>query len=166
MDAKKLVISLVLFGYPIQAQTGGSYDLSHNVIASGGGSSSNGTFRVDGTIGQGNAGTTSTGGSFSLTEGFWIPALAPTAANVRVSGRVMTTAGQGIANVVITLTGQDGISVTTRSTSFGYYRFESVQVGSAYLLTVTSRRFVFIDPTRVITVNDEVTDADFIAEPQ
>lgn len=51
-------------------QASGAFDLSTSVIAGGGGSSSGGVFRVDGTVGQPAAGTTQSGGQFSLTTGF------------------------------------------------------------------------------------------------
>src|SRR5438034_551203 len=56
---------------PAAPQTSAQFDLSRNVIAGGGGSSSNGSFKVDGTIGQAAAGTTSSGGQFTATGGFW-----------------------------------------------------------------------------------------------
>jgi hypothetical protein len=47
-----------------------SYSIDWYKIAGGGGTSSNGTYTVSGTIGQADAGTMS-GGSYSLTGGFW-----------------------------------------------------------------------------------------------
>src|SRR2546422_1327220 len=52
-------------------QTSAQFDLSRNVIAGGGGSSSAGNFKVEGTVGQAAAGTTSSGGQFTATGGFW-----------------------------------------------------------------------------------------------
>jgi hypothetical protein len=50
----------------------GSFDMSWWRIASGGGVSSGGAFVLSGTVGQGEVGaTTLTGGTFSLTGGFW-----------------------------------------------------------------------------------------------
>jgi hypothetical protein len=172
-NAKETGLKTILFSLclnvstmKLEAQTGGTFDLSHNVIAGGGSRSVGGQFTVEGTAGQNLAGTLSGGGTYRLRGGFWaFVDLTPTAAHVSVSGRVSTAAGQGITNVIVTLTGPDGIPRSARTASFGYYRFENVTVGNAYLLTVTSKRFVFINPTHVITVNDEVTDADFIAEP-
>jgi hypothetical protein len=54
-------------------QTSGQFDLSRNVIAGGGGSSTGGTLKIEGTIGQPAVGTTMSGGQFSLTGGFWQP---------------------------------------------------------------------------------------------
>lgn len=55
-------------------QSGGQFDLSRNVIAGGGGTSNGGSFKLEGTVGQSVAGTTSVGGSYSGTGGFWQPA--------------------------------------------------------------------------------------------
>ncbi len=51
----------------------GQVDVSHNVIAGGGGTSSAGSLRVEGTIGQPTVGTTLSNGQFSQTGGFWQP---------------------------------------------------------------------------------------------
>ncbi|MFN0149305.1 MAG: FlgD immunoglobulin-like domain containing protein [bacterium] len=53
-----------------RAQSGGAYDLSWNVIASGGGASSGSAYALGGTIGQPDAGT-HTGGAYKLLGGFW-----------------------------------------------------------------------------------------------
>ncbi len=68
----RVLFCIVCLALMVNAQTGGTFDLSHNVIAAGGGSvSTGGTFTIDGTIGQSLAGTQSTGGTFNLRGGFW-----------------------------------------------------------------------------------------------
>jgi hypothetical protein len=58
-----------------QAQSGGGYDLTWNVIAGGGDTNSaGGPYSLSGTIGQAEAGTLS-GGSYSLSGGFWVNVL-------------------------------------------------------------------------------------------
>lgn len=53
------------------AQSGGTYDLTWNSIDSGGATNSTGgTFSLDGTIGQYDAGA-GNGGAFALSGGFW-----------------------------------------------------------------------------------------------
>lgn len=47
------------------------YSISWYKIAGGGGTSTNGQYTVNGTIGQHDAGGPSTGGNYSLTGGFW-----------------------------------------------------------------------------------------------
>ena len=51
------------------AQSGNGYDLAWNTI-DGGGSSSGGSYSLDGTIGQADAGTLIYGG-YTLNGGFW-----------------------------------------------------------------------------------------------
>src|SRR2546423_4635085 len=53
------------------SQSGGTFVIQKSVIAGGGGRTTGGAFAVDGTIGQSLAGTTATGGSFSVSSGFW-----------------------------------------------------------------------------------------------
>jgi len=48
-----------------------NYSMDWYKIAGGGGTSSNGQYTVSGTIGQHDAGGPMTGGSYSLTGGFW-----------------------------------------------------------------------------------------------
>ncbi len=65
-------ITILFFASTIYGQTGGNYQITQSVIASGGGqNSTGGNFSIDGTIGQPIAGTTSTGLSYSLSSGFW-----------------------------------------------------------------------------------------------
>ncbi len=160
-------ISVLVPALALAAQTGGTFDLSHNVIASGGGSnSSGGPYRVDGTAGQNLAGTLSTGGTFSLRGGFWaFEAAAPTAAFVGISGRVLTADGRGIRNARLILTDQNGIVRMTQTHSFGHFRFVEVLAGRQYVIQVDSKRFKFAEPARVIIVIDEISDLDFIALP-
>lgn len=86
-----------------------------------------------------------------------------TAAPANVSGRISTADGRGISRVIVTLTGQDGLVRRTISSAFGYYRFEDVGVGETYVLTVASKRYTFAQPSRIITVQEDIGDADFVS---
>lgn len=55
-------------GFSLFAQ---SYSIDWSKIAAGGGASSNGQYSVSGTIGQPDASAPMTGGTYSLTGGFW-----------------------------------------------------------------------------------------------
>lgn len=159
----------VAFQLPLvaAAQTGATFDLSHSVIAAGGGSSSTGgTFNVSGTAGQHVAGTASNGGTFDLHGGFWFQNLAPTAAAVSITGKVTTAYGQGIRGVRLTLTAPNGARRTATTSTFGYYALDGVEVGQTYVLEIGSKRFTFANPTRVFSLQDTVTGMDFTAEPQ
>ncbi len=88
--------------------------------------------------------------------------VAPTAANVSVSGRVMTADGRGLRNALVTMIDSQGISRSARTSTFGYYRFDEVQAGETYFLSVSAKRYQF--ESRVVSINDEITDLDFVAQ--
>ena len=88
--------------------------------------------------------------------------LAPTAASVSVSGRVSVGKGAGLSNAFVTLTGSDGVTRTAKTTSFGYYSFDDVEVGQSYTMTVMSRRYYFTP--QIVTVNEEMGNLNFFAQ--
>ncbi len=160
-----MIFSAMLFCAPgAFAQSGGAYEITQFVIATGN-RSSGGTFAVENTGGQPFAGGFLQNSPYALYIGFWTPpALAPTAARVTVGGRVTTQNGQGIRNVLMTLTDSNGAIRTTQTTTFGFYRFTEVRVGETYLLTISSKRFIFGNQTRILNVAEELSDLDFIGE--
>ena len=88
---------------------------------------------------------------------------AVTVADVSVSGRIMTTNGYGLRNAVVILTDAEGGMQKALSSSFGYYRFNDVQAGETYVVIVSSKRLYF--SPQVVSVMEELTGIDFIAEP-
>ena len=92
---------------------------------------------------------------------------APTAANASIEGRVRSADGQGIRNATVMITG-GGLSEPryVQTGSFGAFRFDELPVGETYIVSVVSRRYVFANPTRVITLDDNVTDFNFEAVPR
>jgi hypothetical protein len=91
--------------------------------------------------------------------------LTPTSAQVPISGRILTANGSGITNANIMLTDMNGNVRRAISGSFGYFTFENVTVGESYTITINSRRFIFMDPSRLITVGDDLDDITFVALP-
>lgn len=91
---------------------------------------------------------------------------APTAATVSVGGRVMTTRGKGISNVVVTMTDSSGNVRTTTSLDSGYYRFDDVEVGETYILSVRGKRYIFNQSSQVMNINEETNDINFIGYSQ
>jgi uncharacterized repeat protein (TIGR01451 family) len=89
---------------------------------------------------------------------------APTAANVSVSGRVITQSGRGIRNVQIMMTDSQDNVRQAQTTAFGYYRFDGVAAGETVTLSVKARQFKFVQPAIVRTTNESITDADFVSE--
>lgn len=140
-------------------QSGGTFNITKSVIAGGGGTSSGGIFVVDGTVGQPAAGTTSTGGNFSVTGGFWGGTAAPVT-SVSVSGRVTTPAGLNLRNVVVSLIDQTGLRRTATTSSFGLYSFDNVSTGQTYTMTVTSKRYRFTP--QFVSVTGTLTGVDFV----
>jgi hypothetical protein len=51
-----------------------------------------------------------------------------------------------------------------RTNSFGYYRFQDIQAGQTVTVTVVSKRFQFAP--QVISVNEEMSGVNFLAEQQ
>jgi len=162
-------ISLVLLlSFSTTAQTGGTFDLSHNVIASGGGSNSTGgSFKVDGTIGQNIAGTQSAGGNFSVRGGFWaFQSAPPTAAAAALSGRVFSGKGAGIVRRVRVrlIDAFTGVERLVQTNSFGYYRFEELEVGHFYIIRAESQNFIFTPESYAFTLLEDRADIDFVGE--
>ncbi|MBS1797445.1 MAG: carboxypeptidase regulatory-like domain-containing protein [Acidobacteria bacterium] len=85
--------------------------------------------------------------------------LTPTAANVAVAGRVSDANGRGIPNAAVDLTDSLGSVRTTRTNSFGFYRFENVSTGQTVVVAVRSKANRF-DP-RIVTVTEDLADVDF-----
>jgi hypothetical protein len=87
---------------------------------------------------------------------------APTAASVPVSGRVFAGKGSGVARANVTMTDDSGKTETARTNNFGYYRFESVEVGKTYTVTVSGKG---INPiSQLVTVNDAMENLDFFIQ--
>ena len=154
---------LLLFSFspPTAAQSGGAFTIEKSVISSGGGTVSGGTITVENTVGQPSAGL-SQNPPFILFGGFITPSLAPTAANVSVSGKVFTETGQGIANAKVTLTDENGESRTVYTSAFGYFEFEAVAAGQTYIFQVRSRRYRFAP--QVVNVTEDIQEMNFTAE--
>ena len=86
----------------------------------------------------------------------------PSAATAAVSGRVSAANGRGVSKALITLTGANGETRTAMSNPFGYYRFADVEAGRSYVMSVRHKQYQFT--TRVITVNEDLDEENFIAE--
>lgn len=101
----------------------------------------------------------------SFAGGWGLEFFSTTAANASISGRVLTADGRAIRNAKVVLTGNSLMEPRIVTTgSFGYYSLEDLLVGETYVLTVNSKRFTFQAPSRVVSLVDNVTDLDFVAE--
>jgi len=98
--------------------------------------------------------------------GWGLQFLQSTAAGVSLSGRVMTAEGAGIRNARVVVTGNSLPEARIATTgSFGYFSFDGLTAGETYVVTVNSQRYTFQVPSRVYTLVDNITDADFVANP-
>lgn len=101
-----------------------------------------------------------------LIEGFadvnYTNAAAPTAAGVSVAGHVTTSSGRGIANARVSITGSNGETRTVTTDRMGFYRFEDVEAGKAYIISASSPRYRFAD--RQISISDDMRDLDIVAD--
>jgi hypothetical protein len=93
------------------------------------------------------------------------PSLVPTAARVSVGGRVLTSEGMGISRAIVTLTDAAGNSRSVPTSSFGYYQFDEVEAGATYTLSVAGKRYEFAESTRIVSVQENLADLNFIANP-
>lgn len=90
----------------------------------------------------------------------------PTAAYVALSGRILTTSGMGIRNATVTVSGGSlPASVVVQTGSFGYYRIEGLTAGETYVVSVATKRYWVDVPVRLVTMTDDVTAFDFVAQP-
>jgi Concanavalin A-like lectin/glucanases superfamily len=87
--------------------------------------------------------------------------LAPTAANISIRGRILTSRGRGIARARVSLTNANGEIRRATANSFGYYSFDEVISGETYIINVTSKIYQF--NSQVITPNDNLDDVNFIS---
>ena len=83
------------------------------------------------------------------------------AAQVSISGRVMTASGNGIARTQVILVRSNGQIYSAVTNSFGYYMFNEVSVGETYTLSANHREYQF--NSRLLEVNEDIADANIIA---
>ncbi|MBK8304802.1 MAG: carboxypeptidase regulatory-like domain-containing protein [Chloracidobacterium sp.] len=125
------------------------------------------TVKVRGTSGGTYVNTTGNVASFEgfvgTTASSTLNVSVLTATELSISGRVTSSEGRGIRNARVVITGNSlaqPINVFTGVN--GTYQVNGLAAGETYIVTVMSRRFAFESPSRVVTLIDNVTDADFI----
>jgi hypothetical protein len=153
-----LIAILILVSANSFGQSGGTFAITESVIAGG-------TFSIDGTIGQTAAGNAISGLPFKITSGFWNSSAAPTAANAGINGRVTTAGGRPIRNVTLIIEGGNlSEPKFARTNTFGYYRFQDLEVGQVYIVSISAKRYSFANPSRVIILNENLDGEDFVSE--
>ena len=92
--------------------------------------------------------------------------VAPSAAPASLSGRVVDSNGRGIGGSSVSiLDPESGARMSARSNPFGYYTFSSIPAGQLYIISISDKRYTFANDTRSLTLNEDLADMDFIANP-
>ena len=120
------------------------------------GSNANGTWSLY--VRDEEAAGTPTVGTF--LGGWGIEFVSSTAADAKVSGRVLTADGNGLRGARVTMIDSRGMVRTVTTSSLGYYLFDEVEIGETYVIGVVSRRYRFA--SRPVTVDDSLTEVDFV----
>lgn len=90
-----------------------------------------------------------------------------TAAKVSVGGRVVDEYKNGVARTSLTIVNTNTSErFTTVSNSFGYYRFDNLEVGNFYLITASNKKYRFEAETQSFVLNEAVENLDFTASQQ
>jgi len=108
--------------------------------------------------------TTGRGGLTTCT--FFNSQLSVTAAPATVSGRTLSASGLPLKGVTVSLT--DATTGETRyalTNPFGVFIFENCMTDDFYILSVGSKRYSFAQSTRTFTLQDNLADLDFVADP-
>lgn len=99
---------------------------------------------------------------------FWMVGVSlpfgPTAAEATLAGRVTTANGRAVSGARLSLTDETGQTRTATTNPFGYYRFEGIEAGQAVVVSIRSKRYTFSEPVRVISLDDNAFDVNFVAE--
>ena len=89
--------------------------------------------------------------------------LAPLAANVTVSGRVVTAARKAVPNATVTLTSSQGAAYSVTTNQIGRFVLPDVPAGDSYIVTISARRYRFIP--QVLNLENDLTGVTFSAIP-
>lgn len=86
---------------------------------------------------------------------------------VSIGGSITTAGGQPIRNATLTLTG-GGLPapVSLQTGTFGTYAFTNLQAGETYSVRVDSKRYRFAQTTQPVTPMSNVSNINFVANPQ
>jgi hypothetical protein len=87
-----------------------------------------------------------------------------TAAPASVSGLVLRSNQQGMARTYVTITNMNTMErQTTMTNAFGRFRFNNLEVGEVYTITVGNKKIKFDQPTRSFVLNGNLDGLTFTA---
>lgn len=164
---RNLFLLSVLFfsAIGVNAQSsGGLFQIQSSVVGNGNGTFTGGVFNLGSTLGQPTVSQVTNNPPFTLRGGFWQPDFSPTATTVVIGGRILAPNGAGLRNALVTLTGGNlQRPFMTATGSFGYFTFDGLEAGQAYVITVLSKRYGFAAATQVVVPFGDVSDLVFQA---
>jgi hypothetical protein len=94
-----------------------------------------------------------------------VNAFVPTSAESTIAGRALDSNGRPISRVVMTVTDAAGAARSVMTNTFGYYSLPGLNAGETYTLTAQHKRFLFPDSPRVLNLQDNVNEVNFVASP-
>ena len=100
-------------------------------------------------------------GAIVTSQAAVITVLAPTAADVSLSGRVLA-GKRGVSGATVVLTDRQGANRQTRTNPFGYFRFDAVEAGETYIIGIRAKRYRFAP--QVVAVTGDLSELNFSAD--
>ncbi len=93
--------------------------------------------------------------------------LAPTAGEATLEGSVVSNTGRSLKNITLMLQNASASEFKTAITNgFGYYRFENLEVGSFYVLSIQNKRYHFPNSPLAFTLNEDLVSVAFVGTPR
>jgi len=90
--------------------------------------------------------------------------LGPTAGDGMINGRVIDQSGNGIGKAqLVLINGSTGEAMITRTSAFGYYSFQGLDINEIYVLNVSHQKFAFGEKQRIVSLWESLADVDFMA---
>ncbi len=105
--------------------------------------------------------TASDGTNTNVTN-YRLNIFAPTAAGVSIGGRVSASDGRGVRNAIVVITLSNGETIQTRTGTFGYYRFDDIEVGQTAVVSVVSKRFTFAP--QIVNISEDIAELNFTVQ--
>ncbi|NNE66084.1 MAG: carboxypeptidase regulatory-like domain-containing protein [Pyrinomonadaceae bacterium] len=98
--------------------------------------------------------------------GFAVKSLAPTSAHLFLEGSVRDSNNSPIARARISISNlETGSRFQTVSSQFGRYRFENLEPGAVYRITIDHGRYSFEPSEHVLRLDESLTGFQLIGEP-
>ncbi len=91
----------------------------------------------------------------SVATGFVNGTVEVEAIKPRLSGKVVSALGRGVAGAEVRLTDSNNRLLTVKTNSFGYYHFENLVAGERYLVATVHSRFRFVPQAVIVTADEE-----------